>query len=248
MAKVLSQDNSFQTSDASVSKTKFAKSSKEFEHQGNYYCVIDNIGFGDAKVNDKQILIRIGEAINSAYQGLSQVLFVFDGRFSDKEKEGLRKLTALKVADHYVTLVRSKFANFENKTARENDRNKMEQESPAISELINNCRGLLHLNNEDEDSQVESRALILNHLHNNCPIVFKPKEWENITTLIEAYFEEKKGLEEQKEQATSENKGTIDQRIDELESATAEKVKKEIQSKEMEEFVQLIEVGAKGIK
>jgi hypothetical protein len=160
-----------------VSGTKFAQSSKEFQYQENYYSVIDNIGFGDAKVDEKEVLIRVGEAINSAYQGLSHVLFVFKGRFSDGEKEGIQKLKALKIANQYITLTRSKFDNFENEEECQNDRDKMEQESSEVRELLNNCRGLLHINNEDEESKQESRAIVLDHLHSSCGRnPFKPQE------------------------------------------------------------------------
>lgn len=246
LAKVLSQDDVFQNSSGSVSGTKFAQSSKEFEHQESYYCVIDNIGFGDAKVKEKQVMLRIGEAINSAYQGLSHVLFVFDNRFTEKEKQSLEKLSALKIADHYITLVRSKFENFGTESARVNDRNNMESESSEISELINNCRGFLHINNEDDDSKEESRTLILGHLRNNCEKnPFKPKEWENIVGLIEEYFKKREELEKQKKQALAENKeviNQIDQEIEELEDNTNEQVEKEFQGHDMQELKQLIEV------
>jgi len=139
--------------------------------------VIDNIGFGDNKVSERDVLIRIGQAINSAYQGLSHVLFVFDGRFSDKEKEGFRKLAALKITNSYITLVRSKFDNFYNEDECEEDRIVLEKESPEISQLLNNCRGLLHIDNGDKDSRDDSREKVLDYLNNNCEDnPFKPKE------------------------------------------------------------------------
>jgi GTPase SAR1 family protein len=177
LAKVLSGDESFAEGSSSVSKTKFFKKSQEFEHQENYYSVIDNIGFGDTKLDPKEEMIRIGKAINSAYQGLSQVLFVFSSRFSEQEKEGIRKLAALKITNDYITLVRSKFDNFGNKEACERDKKALEEESSEMSVLINNCRDILHIDNGDRDSRDESRIKVLNCLHKNCEEnPFKPKE------------------------------------------------------------------------
>jgi len=248
LSNVLSENNEFLVSGKSISGTKVGKISKEFKWQDNHYCVIDNIGFGDIKVNEKETLIRIGEAINSAYQGLSDVLFVFDGRFSKKETESLHKLVALKIANRHVTLVRSKFDNFGNEKECEEDKKKLEKESPEVNKLIDNCRGLLHINNEDEDSQSDSREVILNHLHNNCSNIFKPKEWENITSLIEDYFKEKENLEKIKEQVSVKNKEKIEQQLDKLKTDTAEQVKEKIQGNNMKEFIELIQVKAKGTK
>jgi predicted GTPase len=249
LAKVLSQDDSFQVSNKSVSGTKNHQNSKEFEEKDNYYCVIDNIGFGDAKVDEKEVLIRIGEAINSAYQGLSHVLFVFDGRFSDKEKESLQKLAALKITNRHTTLIRTKFDNFGRKEECDKDIENLEKESLEIKQLINNCRGLLYVNNEKEKLQSKSRIVILNHLNQNCSNVFKPKEWENITILIEDYFKEKKVLETQKEQVNVENKEAIEQQIDQLKTTTADQVKEELQkSTEMKEFNSLMQVENKVLR
>jgi hypothetical protein len=117
----------------------------------------------------------------------------------------------------------------------------MEQESSEVRELLNNCRGLLHINNEDEESKQESRAIVLDHLHSSCGRnPFKPQEWEDITILIEEYFKEKKVLEKQ---TTDENKENIEQQIDQLKTTTADQVKKELQANEMKEFAELIEIG-----
>jgi len=176
----LSGSEKFEESSGSVSKTKFFQKSEEFEHKGNFYCVVDNIGFGDTNntnIEEKEVLIRIGEAINSTYQGLSHVLLVFDGKFSEKVKEDFDKLAALRITKSLITIIRSRFENFRNKEECEKDRESLERESPEISQLLNNCRGLLHIDNGDERSRNKSRKKVLDHLHNNCTNVpFKPKE------------------------------------------------------------------------
>jgi hypothetical protein len=174
---VLSQDDSFKEGSGSTSTTKFFKKSKEFEHQENYYCVIDNIGFGDTKLDEREEMIRIGKAINSAQQGLSHVLFVFSGRFSDGEKEGFKKLSALKITADYVSLIRSKFDNYYSEEECQEDEDLLRKERPEIGKLFDHCRGILHIDNGDKDSRDESREIVLDYLHESCEKEpFKPKE------------------------------------------------------------------------
>ncbi|CAG8560042.1 1356_t:CDS:2, partial [Paraglomus brasilianum] len=191
LAKVLSGDDSFEEGSGSVSKTKFFKKKREE-------------------------LIRIGEAISSAHQGLSQVLFVFSGRLSDKEKEGFGKLAALKITNSYITLIRSKFVNFGNKEACKKDEQALKEESPEISQLLNNCRGLLHIDNDDDDEYLRKDSR-----------------------------EEKAKLENEKEQADNIQKKAIDQQIDILKENTAAQVKEKIQGEEISEVFQLAQIVQK---
>lgn len=246
LANVLSDSKVFVESNKSTSETKWGKKSEEFEWRENYYCVIDNIGFGDTEVNEKQELIRIGKAINEAYQGISHVLFVYKKRFSDKEKEAFGKLAALKITNSLITVVRSNFDNFESKKECEKDGESLKNESSEIREVLNNCRGLLHVNNDDKDSRDASREIVLNHLHDSCErSPFKPeewKEWKNISVLIENYFAERRELENKKDQAdTIQKEEEIKQQIDNLETNTAEQVREEIQRSEIFRLAQIIQ-------
>jgi hypothetical protein len=81
-------DNKFGESSSGTSATKIFQISDVFEYQGKKYRIIDNIGFGDtAKIAKEDILFKIGEGIYSAKEGISQVLFVFKGRFSPEHVE-----------------------------------------------------------------------------------------------------------------------------------------------------------------
>jgi GTPase Era involved in 16S rRNA processing len=245
LANVLSDSKYFVESNKSKPQTKWGKKSDEFEYKENYYSVIDNIGFGDTEVSEREELIRIGEAIKSTYQGLSHVLFVFKKRFSDKEKEAFGKLTALKITNSLITIVRTNFDNYYNEDECENDKKTLKKESSEIEQVLNNCRGLLHINNEDEDSKSESRGIILDHLHNNCADnPFKPQEWGDIASLIENYFKKKaKLVKEIKENV--EKTVEIEQQIDDLKTTTADQVKEKIQGEEISEFVQLAQIVQK---
>jgi hypothetical protein len=106
------------------------------------------------------------------------VLFVFSGKFTDKEKESLRKINALEITNHYITLIRSKFDNFRVEEECERDREALEKESDETNQLLNSCRRLLYINNDDDDDddRKDSRKVVLDHLHNSCYNIFKPKE------------------------------------------------------------------------
>lgn len=233
----------FVESHLSTSKTKFFKKSEEFEWKDNYYCVIDNIGFDDTKLTEKEVLIRLGAAINSTREGLNQVLFVFSGRFSDQEKQGFQKLEALKITNYYITLVRTNFDNFGNSKECKKDRDVLEEQNPKLKHIIDNCRGFLHINNDDERSRSKSRKKVLDYLCNNCSEVFRPKEWGDIGSLVETYFKEREKLENEIQENTAQ-KEIIEQQIDSLESNTAEQVKEKLQGEEIKEFKEFIELTA----
>jgi GTP-binding protein EngB required for normal cell division len=245
LANVLSESNDFEESDKSTPETKWGKKSKEFEHKGNHYCVVDNIGFGDTEVGEREELIRIGEEISKVSQGLSHVLFVFKKRFSVKEKEAFGKLNALKITNHLITVVRSNFDNFESKKKCKEDEELLKNESSEIREVLNSCRGILHVNNDEDEDRNTSREIVLNHLHDSCkgnPL--PPEEWkkiEDIKNLIENYFAKRKELESKKGQADDIQKGEIKQQIDNLESSTAEQVGEKIQENEVYRLAQIIQ-------
>ncbi|CFW93322.1 protein of unknown function (AIG1 domain) [endosymbiont DhMRE of Dentiscutata heterogama] len=246
LANVLSSSKDFIESNKSTPETKWGRPSSEFEWKGNYYCVIDNIGFGDTEVNEKEELIRIGKAISEVSQGLSHVLFVYKKRFSDKEKEAFGKLNALKITESLITIVRTNFDNFKSKERRENDIKSLKEEDLGIKQTINSCRGLLHVNNNNDKNRNTSREIVLDHLHDSCERnPFKPEEWEkieDIKTLIENYFAEKEKLEKEKDQAdTIQKEEEIKQQIDDLETNTAEQVRKEIQENEIFQLAQIIQ-------
>jgi NMD protein affecting ribosome stability and mRNA decay len=83
-------------------------------------------------------------------------------------------------------------------------------------------------------------------LHRNCTNKpFKPKEWEDISSLIEDYLKNKEKLENEKNQANEVQKGEIEQQIDDLKTDTAEKVKEKAKGEEIREFMEVIEVTKK---
>jgi len=85
LANLLTNADKFEVSSLSTSVTKDFKA-VEFEENSINYRVIDNIGFGDTNnISKEDILLKIGEGIYAAKEGISQVLFVFGGRFGPEQ-------------------------------------------------------------------------------------------------------------------------------------------------------------------
>jgi hypothetical protein len=104
------------------------------------------------------------------------VLFVFSGRFSEPEKEGFKKLSVLKIASRYITLVRTKFDNFDDEEECRKDERLLRKESPELGQLFDNCRGIVYIDNS-KYSREDSRKTVLDYLHKNCgDNPFKPQE------------------------------------------------------------------------
>src|SRR6266511_4533568 len=124
LANLLTKTNKFEVSSLSTSVTKDFQM-VEFEDNGVKYRVIVNIGFGDTNnISKEDILLKIGEGIHFAKEGISQVLFVFGGRF------GPEQVTAFNIFKTFIsesgitkftTLVRTRFDDFRDPKKCEED-------------------------------------------------------------------------------------------------------------------------------
>ncbi|CAG8579595.1 5242_t:CDS:2 [Cetraspora pellucida] len=157
------------------------------------YRIIDNIGFGDTnKISEEEILLKIGEGIYSAKEGINQVLFVFAGRFGPEQVvafDTFKKFISESGITKFTTLVRTNFPNFKDEKACEKDRQDLlKEENKDLRETINSCNGIIYVDNppipeideEEMDSDDErekseimekkqaSREKVLNHLAENC--------------------------------------------------------------------------------
>src|SRR4051812_8755691 len=79
-------ENKFKESSGSASETRNIQR-EEFKDEKNNinYLVIDTPGIGDTKLKDNEVLDIIAEAVYLVRGGVSQVLFVVDGRFDQSE-------------------------------------------------------------------------------------------------------------------------------------------------------------------
>jgi predicted GTPase len=244
LANVLADTNIFTESNQGVGQTKFFQKSNIFEWKGEYYRVIDNIGFGDTRgLDKKQLLLRVGEGINAAKEGLNQVLFVFSSRFSQEQLEAYKMLKVLiqeSGINQYTTLVRTHFTSFENEAECHEDRFNLKNETREIKEIIDSCRDIIYVDNPslpvikegdkgtarkrkltrlslNQHARNKSREIVLNYLTDNCNNqTYKLKEWDNIAQLVNNYLQAKEQVTNQKDLSELEKNASqqIEERID----------------------------------
>src|SRR6185312_5572925 len=176
LANVITNTNKFRESSASVSATKEIQFEK-FEDVDNKinYAIIDTPGIGDTKMSDNEVLNIIAKAVYLGRDGISQVLFVNDGRFDQYEMatyDLLRTIIFDNDITKHTTIVRTRFPSFKNsnkckedidlmtkefqekKTELEKDLEKAKKEltSTNLVEIIESCQGkVVHVDNPSLD-------------------------------------------------------------------------------------------------
>src|SRR5438067_1223633 len=79
---IIGTENKFKESSGSASETRKIQFEQFEDKKDNInYLVIDTPGIGDTKLKDGEILDIIAKAVYLVRNGVSQVLFVIDGRF-----------------------------------------------------------------------------------------------------------------------------------------------------------------------
>ncbi|RGB27091.1 P-loop containing nucleoside triphosphate hydrolase protein [Rhizophagus diaphanus] len=148
LCNVLTGTDEFIESGNSFSITKNFQY-KEFEWNVKRFNVVDTIGVGDTKLSTKKVL----DGIFSIPEGISQILFVIDGRFTAEEAEILNLLKGsifdnfeIGILD-YVTIVRTKFSNFKNKKVYEDDKEQLHNENENIANIIRSCKDVIYIDN-----------------------------------------------------------------------------------------------------
>jgi hypothetical protein len=181
LSNVLCATNILEESEYSTSNTRnFQKN--VFKWNGMTYRVVD-IEFSSFK----EILRNKKELIQLMPGGISQFLFVVDGRFKGKEIETL-ELIEKTIFDSgivdYTTIVRTKFCNFKNIYKCKEDINQMCTESKTIAKIVKSC-SVIHVDNppiniivnDDDDREridqnikirEKSRTTLLSHLETVC--------------------------------------------------------------------------------
>jgi GTP-binding protein EngB required for normal cell division len=140
----------FKESARSVSETKKIKTEKfvvDLRRDGTekvYYLVIDTIGFGDTQLGNKEVLQLLKELVPIIKEnGINQIFFVNDGRFTEREIETY-KLLASVLFDQgvvkYTTIVRARFPEFENESECEADRQSLRRENNELFNLIGSAK------------------------------------------------------------------------------------------------------------
>lgn len=203
LANVLTGGAKFEEKSSSTSVTEKFQKSDIFKWQDKNYRLIDNIGFGDSSnISERDILFKIGEGIHSAREGINQILFVVNGRFTPEQIIAFNKFRSFvaesKVAE-FITIVKTGFKDFRSQQKCQDDHEKLTNESPELKEIIKSCKErLIYVDNppipvveegdneeekEDKEQGIrinnkkrkESRERILKHLVDNCQEIYKLK-------------------------------------------------------------------------
>ncbi|PKY23568.1 hypothetical protein RhiirB3_411995 [Rhizophagus irregularis] len=150
----------------------------------------------------------MADGINLIPEGINQVLFVTDGSFSESEIRTYNlsrdSIFESGILD-YVTIVRTKFTNFKNKSECDKDKRAMLERSVTIAEMINSCNDVIHVDNLptniiDDDSDYEervninrnarrrSRNILLNHLEKVCKDKYNKIKIDDLRDKLLAYI------------------------------------------------------------
>ena len=130
----------FKTSAGSVSETK-SYQGEELEMDGINYRIVDTIGLGDTKLLTQGVFFKLAEAMRNYFKedGVNQILFVIDGRFTQEELKDLARLEIMLFDERmteFTTIVRTKFPEFDNQEICDKDIQDLRDESPELKSLI----------------------------------------------------------------------------------------------------------------
>ncbi|PKC03413.1 hypothetical protein RhiirA5_503440 [Rhizophagus irregularis] len=218
LANVLTNTDEFKESAYAVSETKIFRK-KEFKWSEINFRVVDTIGAGDTKLGLKDVLYKIADGIYAMPEGISQILYVVDGRFTEEEISTFNMIEDSILQDKikilgYVTLVRTKFDNFRSLEECKKDKDKMLEENENIAKIVNKCNDVVHVDNppikieENDDGDNEyirineinkkvrqkSRQKLLEYLEGVDPVkknnkYFKLKSWDKLHESISNYVQ-----------------------------------------------------------
>ncbi|PKY50280.1 L domain-like protein [Rhizophagus irregularis] len=218
LANVLTNTDEFKESAYAVSETKIFRK-KEFKWNEINFRVVDTIGAGDTKLGLKDVLYKIADGIYAMPEGISQILYVVDGRFTEEEISTFNMIEDSILQDKinilgYVTLVRTKFENFRSTEECKKDKEKMLEENENIAKIVKKCNDVIHVDNppikieENDDGDNEyishikinrnvrqkSRQKLLKYLEEVDPVkknnkYFKLKTWDKLHESISKYVQ-----------------------------------------------------------
>ncbi|CAG8610849.1 9583_t:CDS:1 [Ambispora leptoticha] len=206
LANVLTNSNEFTESAGSTSETRGIQI-EEFEEaidtsgeQKIKYKVIDTVGIGDTRLTTQGVLYRLAEASYHIKEGLNQILFVTNGRFTKEEINtfGLLKSVIFdKRVAEYTTIVRTNFPDFEDQNECDNDQQKLRNENESLFNILGACK-IIYIDNPplkgrsaatNRDIREESRKRLLIYLA-TCQGIYKPENLDAMNDRIGSYMTE----------------------------------------------------------
>ncbi|CAB4423531.1 unnamed protein product [Rhizophagus irregularis] len=232
------QADTFKESGRSSSETKQAKSEMFEVTYGNekiIYQIIDTVGLCDTDMDEKDIFLRLSEAIELLNGEINQILFIVGGRFSKEEDEVYNIFKSILFFDsecnisNYTTVVRTRFSDFEDRNECEIDRKILEEKIPDDIQIIyvDNppLKGNENKINVSKESRKASKEVLMRHLLDYCRKNYRPSSLKLINDRITEHVKkgkelekEEKNLQEQlrkaKELGNHENEKQIQKKID----------------------------------
>nr|CAG8638794.1 14536_t:CDS:1 [Entrophospora candida] len=177
---------------------------KSYLIDDNLYRIIDTVGIEDTELTEKQV----ADATDFIKDGLHQILFVINGRFTEAEVRAydlLRELFDRDVVE-LITIVKTCFPEFKNSDKCEEDYKNMIKENGNLSEIVQKCKKVIYVDNPQlvgyykeiaEISRADSREKILDHL-SDCKEIYFPKQ-NGIYEKLCKEIEDLKKKEEERE-------------------------------------------------
>jgi GTP1/Obg family GTP-binding protein len=194
IANVISNTNHFAESEYGVSETRgIQQGIFRVKKENIDFHIVDTIGIGDTRFDEKEVLLKLAEATNAIKNGLNQILFVTSGRFTEEEVKAYNLLRTVFFAEdigEYTTIVRTKFPSFRKVEKCKIDKEKMIAENEDVADIIRSCKKLIHVNNltEEEDPELKSRKecrdILRAHLKFNCGKIYRPRNLDEANERI----------------------------------------------------------------
>jgi len=207
MANVISNTGHFAESEYGVSETRGIQEGIFRVRKENVdFHIVDTIGIGDTRFDEKEVLLKLAEATNAIKNGLNQILFVTSGRFTEEEVKAYTLLRTVFFAEdigEYTTIVRTKFPSFRKVEKCKLDKEKMIAENEDVGDIIRSCKKLIHVNNltEEEDPELKSRKecrdILRAHLKFNCGTVYRPRNLDEANERIRNHMTDREKTQKQ---------------------------------------------------
>jgi GTP-binding protein EngB required for normal cell division len=232
----------FKESSGSVSETKNIQH-QEFildisASEKIRYLVIDTAGFGDTQLTNKEVLQLLkGLAPIIGNEGLNQVFFVTDGRFTQAEIETYQILESTlfdKEVAKYTTIIRAKFEDFEKAEICEEDREKLREENSELLGILKNSK-IIYVDNPKmkgryaemaKDTRKESRKRVITYL-GTCQEIYKPSNLNELNQRINNYRTKTEQLENEiktKQQAIKDQEAKLQRDIQSAKNQQAQEL------------------------
>jgi len=247
LANVISGTNRFRESADSVSETRrieIAEFEENVTRDGSEkirYRVIDTVGIGDTRLTPRAVLGTIQEAKEYLEQGLSQILFITNGRFTEEEMIAYKLLRQV-IFDNevvgYTTIIRTSFPEFENWEACERDRQALKNENRDLLDITNSSK-IIYVDNPpinssnarrnavNKETREVSREILLTLL-GTFTGNYRPENLVQMNERINNYKTEKEKLEEElkeKDKVMKEQGEKLQGQIDNLNKEQDRKMK-----------------------